>query len=72
MSSSEAIGRGIALRVAAAGCFSVMAALLKLASLDGVVAPEMLFYRAFFGLPVVVAWVMAGQGGLKALSTRRP
>ena len=49
-----------------------MAALLKLASLDGVTAPEMLFHRAFFGLPVVLLWVMTSQGGLKALKTRRP
>lgn len=49
-----------------------MAALLKLASLAGVTAPEMLFHRAFFGLPVVLLWVMTSQGGLKALKTRRP
>lgn len=68
----EDIARGIALRIAAAGCFSVMAAVLKLASLDGVVAPEMLFYRAFFGLPVVLAWVLTQPGGLAGLTTRRP
>ena len=66
------IAGGIALRIAAAGCFSVMAAVLKLASLDGVVAPEMLFYRAFFGLPVVLAWVLTQPGGLAGLTTRRP
>ena len=54
---SEDIAKGIALRIAAAGAFSIMAAVLKLASLDGVTAPEMLFYRAFFGLPVVLIWV---------------
>ncbi|MCW0047038.1 drug/metabolite transporter (DMT)-like permease [Brevundimonas sp. UYEF29] len=70
--SGEDIARGIALRIAAAGCFSIMAALLKLASLDGVVAPEMLFYRAFFGLPVVLAWVLTQPGGLSGLKTRRP
>ena len=70
--SGEDIARGIALRIAAAGCFSVMAAVLKLASLDGVVAPEMLFYRAFFGLPVVLAWVVTQPGGLAGLATRRP
>ncbi|KAK0332510.1 hypothetical protein LTR94_024557 [Friedmanniomyces endolithicus] len=69
---TEEYGKGIALRIAAAGSFSVMAAVLKLASFDGVVAPEMLFYRAFFGLPVVLFWVMTSQGGLKALGTRRP
>jgi len=70
--SPEDIAGGIALRIASAGCFSVMAAVLKLASLDGVVAPEMLFYRAFFGLPVVLVWVLTSQGGLQALTTRRP
>lgn len=49
-----------------------MAALLKLASLDGVTAPEMLFYRAFFGLPVVLIWVLTQPGGLTGLATRRP
>ncbi|MBB3872796.1 MAG: DMT family transporter [Brevundimonas sp.] len=68
----EDIARGIALRIAAAGAFSVMSAVLKLASLDGVVAPEMLFYRAFFGLPVVLAWVLTQPGGLAGLTTRRP
>lgn len=70
--SGEDIARGIALRIAAAGCFSVMAAVLKLASLDGVVAPEMLFYRAFFRLPVVLVWVVTQPGGLAGLTTRRP
>ncbi len=63
--------RGIALRIASAGCFSVMSALLKLAAEGGVVAPEMLFYRALFGLPVVLAWVITSQG-FGALATRRP
>lgn len=69
---AETIANGIALRIAAAGCFSVMAAVLKLASLEGVGAPEMLFYRAFFGLPVVLIWVLSRPDGLKALTTRRP
>jgi len=73
---AEDFSKGIALRIAAAGSFSIMAAVLKLASFDGVVAPEMLFYRAFFGLPVVLAWVLTMQGGpragLQALTTRRP
>ncbi|PTQ10325.1 EamA family transporter [Sphingomonas oleivorans] len=63
--------RGIALRCGAAACFSLMSALLKLASRDGVGAPEMLFYRALFGLPVVLAWVLMGPG-LGALRTQRP
>lgn len=69
---AEDIAGGITLRIAAAGCFSVMAAVLKLASLDGAVALEMLFYRAVFGLPVVLVWVMTLPGGVQALTTRRP
>lgn len=70
--AGEDIAGGIVLRIAAAGCFSIMAAVLKLASQDGVVAPEMLFYRAFFGLPVVLVWVLTQPGGLAGLTTRRP
>lgn len=70
--SAEDIAGGIALRIAAAGAFSVMTAVLKLASFDGVVAAEMLFYRAFFGLPVVLVWVLTRPGGLAGLTTRRP
>ncbi|WP_312595242.1 DMT family transporter [Brevundimonas sp.] len=72
LAAGEDIAGGIALRIAAAGCFSIMAAVLKRASLDGVAAPEMLFYRAFFGLPVVLAWVLTQPGGLTSLKTRRP
>jgi len=69
--ASQHIASGIGLRLASAGFYSIMAALLKLASTRGVVAPEMLFYRALFGLPVVLAWVLSGPG-LGALATRRP
>ena len=72
LAAGEDIAGGIVLRIAAAGCFSIMAAVLKLASRDGVAAPEMLFYRAFFGLPVVLAWVLTQPGGLASLKTRRP
>lgn len=67
----DGVASGIALRIASAGCFSVMSALLKLASTHGVVAPEMLFYRALFGLPVILIWVVASQG-LHTLRTERP
>jgi len=67
----DGVAFGIALRIASAGCFSVMSALLKLASTHGVVAPEMLFYRALFGLPVILIWVVASQG-LHTLRTERP
>lgn len=67
----EHIARGILLRISAVTSLSLMAAILKMAAERGVVAPEMLFYRAAFGLPVVLFWVLAGQG-LSALATRRP
>ncbi|OBX18984.1 hypothetical protein A9995_09710 [Erythrobacter sp. QSSC1-22B] len=67
----ENVARGIGLRIASAGSFSTMAALLKLAGEQGVVAPEMMFYRALFGLPVVLIWVFA-TGGVGVLSTQRP
>ena len=68
---AEDVARGIALRCVAAGCFSIQVSLLKLASGDGVVAPEMLFYRAIVGLPVVLLWVLIGPG-TGALRTQRP
>ena len=70
-STHENVASGIGLRLMSVGCYSVMAALLKLAAAHGVVAAEMLFYRAIFALPVVLVWVFATQG-LSALGTRRP
>lgn len=70
-SSHENIACGIALRIAAAGLYSIMAALLKWSAERGVSAPEMLFYRALFGLPAVLIWVVFSQG-VGALATRRP
>ncbi|MGE5721149.1 MAG: DMT family transporter [Sphingomonadales bacterium] len=62
----------MALRMASALFFSCQAALLKFAAeRGGVVAPEMLFYRALFGLPVVLAWVTFSQG-FSSLVPQRP
>lgn len=62
---------GILLRAGSASCFAIMGATLKLASLHGVNAPEMILYRNGFGLPVLLAWVLLGPG-IGALRTRRP
>ena len=35
-----------------------MGALLKLASMEGLNAPELVFYRSLFSLPVVLFWVL--------------
>ena len=64
---------GIALRVGAACTYALMSAALKLASERGGVVPfEMLFYRALFGMMVVLAWVTSRGPGLGALITQRP
>ena len=64
---------GMALRVAAALCFSLMYALMKwAATLEPVSAGEMVFYRSLFGLPVVLIWIASAKGGLASISTRRP
>jgi len=70
-STKENVARGIELRIAAAGLFSTTAVLLKLAAERGAVAPEMMLYRALFGLPVVLVWVLSAKG-LGALKTQRP
>jgi len=69
--SADRIASGIALRIASAGFFSIMSAVLKLAATHGVTAPEMLFYRALFGLPVVLVWVLTTQE-IAVLKTERP
>lgn len=64
---------GMALRVAAAVCFSLMYALMKwAATLEPVSAGEMVFYRSLFGLPVVLIWIASAKGGLASIATRRP
>ena len=62
VTSADPIGRAIALRIATALSFALMAALLKLASTRGVTAPELLLYRSIFALPVVLAWAWIGPG----------
>ncbi|QTC90719.1 DMT family transporter [Brevundimonas goettingensis] len=69
---TDRIAFGIALRIASAGFFSIMSAVLKLAATHGVNAPEMLFFRALFGLPVVLVWVLTMHGGVQVLGTERP
>jgi drug/metabolite transporter (DMT)-like permease len=71
--SVQGVPRGILLRVASAGCFSLMSAMMKYAAtLEPVSAAEMVFYRALFGLPVVLVWVMTLPEGFSALKAKRP
>lgn len=48
-----------------------MGALLKLASVEGMNAPELVFYRSLFSLPVVLFWVLKAES-LAALKPNRP
>lgn len=51
--------------------FSTMGALLKLASTKGLNAPELVFYRSMFSLPVVLLWVLKREN-LSMLRPNRP
>jgi len=64
---------GIMLRAASALCFSLSFGLMKWgATLEPVAASEMVFYRALFGLPVVLLWIVGQKTGLDAIKTKRP
>ena len=54
----ENIAGGILCRIGMGISFSTMGAMLKLASTYGLNAPELVFYRSVFSLPVVVLWVL--------------
>ena len=58
--------RGILCRIGSGLCFSTMGAMLKLASTHGFNAPELVFYRSVFSLPVV----LAGGGALHLKGNR--
>jgi drug/metabolite transporter (DMT)-like permease len=61
---------GIALKIGAVCCFITMYTFVKLA---GHVPPgEIVFFRSFFALIPVMAWVFWKGGGLKAFKTKDP
>jgi drug/metabolite transporter (DMT)-like permease len=62
---------GILCRIGSGLSFSTMGALLKLASTQGMNAPELLFYRSLFSLPVVLLWVL-NRESLAVLRPNRP
>lgn len=62
---------GILCRVGSGVSFSTMGALLKLASMEGLNAPELVFYRSLFSLPVVLFWVLKRES-LTSLKPNRP
>lgn len=52
--------RGIAFRIAAAICFALMSALLKIGASRGAGVVELILYRSAVGVPVVLGWVAVG------------
>jgi drug/metabolite transporter (DMT)-like permease len=65
------IATGILCRIGSGLSFSTMGALLKLASTQGLNAPELVFYRSLFSLPVVLLWVLKRES-IAALRPNRP
>jgi drug/metabolite transporter (DMT)-like permease len=67
----EQIARGILCRLGMGLSFSTMGAMLKLASTQGLNAPELVFYRSLFSLPVVLLWVLKREN-LQVLRPNNP
>ena len=68
---SDHVLSGILCRIGSGLSFSTMGALFKLASMDGFSAPELVFYRSLFSLPVVLLWVLKRES-LTALRPNKP
>ena len=62
---------GIALRVGATSCFGFMAAMIKLGYEAGANTAELVFYRLFFGLVPLAAWIVWSRD-YTAWRTERP
>jgi len=67
----EHVVSGILCRLGSGLSFSTMGALFKLASVKGFSAPELVFYRSLFSLPIVLLWVLKRES-LAALRPNRP
>jgi drug/metabolite transporter (DMT)-like permease len=63
--------RGVAMRLVAITCFSIMAALIKLSFERGAETPEVMFYRSLLGLPPILLWI-AWDRKWDAWRTARP
>lgn len=61
----------LALRLTGIVGFGMMAALIKLASESGIHIAEIVFWRNFVSLPILLIWVFAA-GGIGILKTQRP
>jgi drug/metabolite transporter (DMT)-like permease len=59
------------IRLGAIVALSTMSALIKLASQRGIHLLEIMFWRQFLTIPIILAWVL-GTSGIGSLATRRP
>ena len=59
------------IRLGAIAALATMSALIKLAAERGIHLLEIMFWRQFLTIPMVLAWVLA-TSGLSALATKRP
>jgi drug/metabolite transporter (DMT)-like permease len=60
------------IRLGAIAALATMSALIKLAAEHGVHLFEIMFWRQFLTVPLVLGWVLVTTGGIRALSTKRP
>lgn len=62
----------LVIRLAAVMLLSGMAAMVKVASEAGVHLAEIIFWRQALTIPMVLAWVLAINGGVASLGSKRP
>ncbi|MEO6551909.1 MAG: DMT family transporter [Croceibacterium sp.] len=60
------------IRLGAIAALATMSALIKLASARGIHLLEIMFWRQFVTLPILLTWLLATTGGVGALRTGRP
>lgn len=68
---TDRIFLGLAMRVLAVLLLTTMSALIKLAQLHGANLIEIMFYRQFCAVPLLVVWAAASPAGLGGLRTQR-
>lgn len=60
------------IRLVAVAVLSTMAALIKHAEMGGIHLVEILFWRQFLSIPILLAWVLVTRAGVAVLATQRP
>jgi drug/metabolite transporter (DMT)-like permease len=63
---------GIGLKVTSVAVFTGMATIIKFAAAEGVPPGQAVFFRSFFAIPVIVAWLLWRHDLAHGLSTRDP